>query len=53
MFTFSELLNQWFADHSSDAKKENYLQFKENIEKVLTKNKFKTHYLHQNISITN
>jgi len=33
MFTFSELLNQWFAD-SSEGKKENYFQFKQNIEQV-------------------
>ena len=40
MFTFTELLNQWFADHSDgkktlyDEKKDNYFQFKQNVEQV-------------------
>jgi len=33
MFTFSELLNQWFADHS-DGKKDNYFQFKLYVDQV-------------------
>lgn len=34
MFTFSELLNQWFADHSLDGRKDSYFHFKDNIEQV-------------------